>query len=63
MIKRSYLPLKIIIFPKKTDDKSGSGIGIQNLEKRLKLLYPNRYKFNSKVEKDRFLVTLEIETA
>ena len=49
--------------PKKTEDKSGSGIGIQNLEKRLKLLYPNRYKFNSKVENDRFLVTLEIETA
>ncbi len=49
--------------PKKTEDKSGSGIGIQNLEKRLKLLYPNRYKFNSKVENHRFLVTLEIETA
>lgn len=50
-------------FPKKTDDKSGSGIGLQNLEKRLQLLYPDRYTFNTKVENNRFSVILEIETA
>lgn len=50
-------------FPKKTDDKSGSGIGLQNLEKRLNLLYPKKHNFKAKVLDDRFLVHLEIETA
>jgi len=49
-------------FPKKTDDKSGSGIGLQNLEKRLKLLYLNKYTFKTTVKNNRFLVHLEIET-
>ena len=49
-------------FPKKTNDKSGSGIGIVNLEKRLQLLYPGKHKFETKVIDDQFLVTLEIET-
>lgn len=49
-------------FPKKTDDKSGSGIGLQNLEKRLQLLYPKKHRFNTTVKNNRFLVHLEIET-
>lgn len=49
-------------FPKQTDDKSGSGIGLQNLEKRLQILYPEKHSFTTKVENDRFLVHLEIET-
>ena len=48
-------------FPKKTDDKSGSGIGLQNVEKRLQLLYPNKHSFNTSVKDNRFLVHLEIE--
>lgn len=49
-------------FPKKTDDKSGSGIGLQNLEKRLELLYPNKNNFKTAVTDNRFVVHLEIET-
>lgn len=49
-------------FPKNTEDKSGSGIGIKNLEKRLQLLYPNAYQFKQTIENDRFLVVLNIET-
>ena len=49
-------------FPKQTDDKSGSGIGLLNLEKRLQLLYPGKYKFKTLLEDDRFSVHLEIET-
>ncbi len=49
-------------FPKKTDDKSGSGIGLQNLEKRLELLYPDKFSFETILNDDRFLVTLKIET-
>lgn len=50
-------------FPKQTDDKSGSGIGLQNLEKRLQLLYPNTHNFKTMVKDERFSVHLEIETA
>lgn len=49
-------------FPKKTDDKSGSGIGLQNLEKRLQLLYPDKFSFKTILKDDRFLVTLKMET-
>ena len=49
-------------FPKKSDDKSGSGIGLQNLEKRLELLYPSKYSFKTTVQNNQFLVHLEIET-
>lgn len=49
-------------FPKQTDDKSGSGIGLQNLEKRLQLLYPDKFTFNTLSEDGRFSVHLEIET-
>lgn len=49
-------------FPKKVDDKSGSGIGLQNLEKRLQLLYADNYTFNTSVENGLFSATLEIET-
>ncbi len=49
-------------FPKKTEDKSGSGIGLPNIEKRLKLLYPNSYNFNTAIKDDRFVASLEINT-
>lgn len=49
-------------FPKKTDDKSGSGIGIQNLEKRLQLLYSDKHKFKTRLKDERFSIHLEIET-
>ncbi|MFV0540297.1 MAG: sensor histidine kinase [Aestuariibaculum sp.] len=49
-------------FPKTDQDKSGSGIGIENLEKRLYLLYPNRFKFTNEVKNDRYYSTLWIET-
>ena len=49
-------------FPKKTDDKSGSGIGLQNLEKRLKLLYANKFSFKTLLKEEHFIATLKIET-
>lgn len=48
--------------PKKTDDKSGSGIGLPNIEKRIALLYPDKSKFKTFVKEKRFIATLEIET-
>lgn len=49
-------------FPKETDDKSGSGIGLLNLEKRLQLLYPQKHHLTNQIEDNRYLVTLAIET-
>ncbi|MEO9474719.1 MAG: histidine kinase [Cyclobacteriaceae bacterium] len=49
-------------FPKQTDDKSGSGIGLQNLEKRLQLLYAGKFKFTTETRDGRFSVHLEIDT-
>ena len=49
-------------FPKKTEDKSGSGIGLNNIKKRLELLYPNKHSFKTFVKNNRFIAQLEIET-
>ncbi|WP_405604747.1 sensor histidine kinase [Polaribacter sp. Asnod1-A03] len=49
-------------YPKLTEDKSGSGIGLQNIVKRLELLYPQKHEFKTTLKADRFLVHLEIDT-
>jgi hypothetical protein len=50
-------------FPKDERDKGGSGIGIENLKKRLKLQYPDRHKLRQTVEEDIFKTKLEINLA
>ncbi len=50
-------------FRKESNDKSGSGIGVNNLTQRLELLYPNKHVYHSSIENDRYSVKLEIETA
>lgn len=49
-------------FPKKAEDKSGSGIGIPNIEKRIELLYPNKNSFKTFVKGNCFIAQLEIDT-
>ncbi|WP_103191562.1 sensor histidine kinase [Formosa algae] len=63
-IKDNVVIFKIVNnnYPKQTNDKSGSGIGLQNLRKRLQLLYPNKHVFKSEVVNGRFFVDLQIET-
>lgn len=63
------LDKKIVLFtiendnlPKKTDDKSGSGIGLPNIEKRIELLYPNQSSFKTIVKENRYIAQLKIET-
>lgn len=45
-------------FPKSEKDKSGSGIGIKNLVKRLNLIYPNKHVFTSGKENETFFTKL-----
>lgn len=47
-------------FPKNEQDKSGSGIGLKNLRKRLELSYPKSYNFNTKIENNYYVALLEI---
>lgn len=48
-------------YPKKDNDRSGSGIGLENLRKRLNLLYPEKYMLKTELEGDMFVAQLEIE--
>ncbi|HBS86451.1 MAG TPA: histidine kinase [Bacteroidales bacterium] len=47
-------------FPKVQSEKSGSGIGLQNLKKRLELLYPDKYYYNFCIEDGCYSVILNI---
>ena len=42
------------LFPKDKQDKSGSGVGLNNLKKRLDLLYPNSYELVCKQTDDTY---------
>lgn len=48
-------------YPKKEKDLSGSGIGLENLEKRLNLLYPERHLFDYRQDHDYFEATLTLQ--
>ncbi len=47
-------------FPKTHQDKSGSGIGIVNMQKRLDLLYENRYFYDCKIANGKYITKLEL---
>jgi two-component sensor histidine kinase len=48
-------------FPKTRSDRSGSGIGLNNLKKRLELIYPNKYELKMGVENNIYMIRLKIE--
>jgi len=56
-----YFSIKNHNFPKTDSDKSGSGIGLKNMEKRLQLLYPDKYQFKTKIVEGFFIVDLVLE--
>ncbi|MCL2284480.1 MAG: sensor histidine kinase [Fibromonadales bacterium] len=48
-------------FPKTSQDKSGSGIGIANMQKRLDLLYERRYSYDCKIVGGKYITKLELQ--
>lgn len=49
-------------FPKDESDKSGSGIGLQQVKKRLELIYPYRHMWHKEIEDNIYSTVLIIET-
>lgn len=47
-------------YPKKQSDRSGSGIGLQNLKRQLEIIYPNRYKLELTHDDKVYTAHLEI---
>lgn len=47
-------------FPKSQHDKSGSGIGLESLQKRLDLLYPGRYSWTKELKDNIYISDLVI---
>ena len=49
-------------FPKDDNDRSGSGIGLKNLRRRLEMLYPDKYAFECGPVRDIYQSILKIKT-
>lgn len=49
-------------FPKSDYDKSGSGIGLELVKRRLEQLYPNNYLWHTSIEDDVYATMLVIDT-
>jgi len=49
------------LHPKSSDDQSGSGVGLKNVQKRLKLLYPDKHNLVIEERRESFYTKLSIE--
>ncbi|MGI6573034.1 MAG: sensor histidine kinase [Fermentimonas sp.] len=49
-------------FPKSESDKSGSGIGLELVKRRLELLYPGSYTWRTEIKDEMYTTVLEIDT-
>jgi LytS/YehU family sensor histidine kinase len=47
--------------PEGIRQSSSPGIGLENLQRRLELLYPGRYEFSTRKENNKFIADLSIE--
>ncbi len=56
--RRIVCRIEFCNFPKKDSDRSGSGVGLENLRKRLGLLYPGRHKLQTGLEENKYVAEL-----
>ncbi len=49
------------LFPKQGTDHIGSGIGLENMKRRLELLYPGRYTYRQEQTDDTYSVTVTLK--
>jgi len=49
------------VFEKQGSDHIGSGIGLENMKRRLELLYPGKYHYHQKVEADKYIVEVVLK--
>ena len=49
-------------FPKSQSDKSGSGIGLELVKRKLELVYPNSYTWDTTIENEVYSTVLVIDT-
>jgi sensor histidine kinase YesM len=48
------------LFEKQGSDHIGSGIGLENMKRRLELLYPGRYHYSRKIDGDVYSVVVKL---
>lgn len=49
------------LFEKQTSDHIGSGIGLENMKKRLSLIYPGRYEYTAEGKGDRYVASVKLK--
>lgn len=59
--KMVALAVRNSYFPKAANDYSGSGIGVENLKKRLSLLYPGKHTLTSSIKEGVYSAELKVE--
>ena len=49
------------LFEKQGNDHIGSGIGLENMKRRLDLLYPGKYSYEKKADGDTYTVEVTLK--
>ena len=48
------------LFEKQGSDHIGSGIGLENMKRRLELLYPGKYTYNQQADESQYYVEISL---